>query len=120
MAFDYGIRDVWIVNVGDLKPMELPISYFLDLAYDFEAWGTGAINRIVEYTNRWVEQQFGYALEQETCLGIAQLLGDYTRMNGRCKPEIIYPSTFSPIHYNEAHRVLEQAVMTEKVSWQIR
>lgn len=39
MAFDYGIREVWVVNVGDLKPMELPISYFLDLAYDFEAWG---------------------------------------------------------------------------------
>ncbi|WP_339173179.1 glycosyl hydrolase 115 family protein [Paenibacillus sp. FSL H7-0943] len=116
MAYDYGIRDVWIVNVGDLKPMELPISYFLDLAYDFEAWGTGAINRTVEYTNRWVEQQFGYVLEQETCLGIAQLLGDYIRMNGRRKPEIIYPSTFSPIHYNEAHRVLEQAVMIEKAA----
>jgi len=113
MAFDYGIRDVWIVNVGDLKPMELPISYFLDLAYDFDAWGTGAINRIAEYTNRWVDQQFGYAVEQETSLGIAQLLSDYTRMNGRRKPEITYPSTFSPIHYNEAQRVLKQAIQIE-------
>ncbi|OMD43361.1 glycosyl hydrolase 115 family protein [Paenibacillus odorifer] len=116
MAFDYGIRDVWIVNVGDLKPMELPISYFMDLAYDFEGWGTGAINRTEEYTKRWVEQQFGYALEQETCLGIAQLLSDYTRMNGRRKPEIIYPSTFSPIHYNEAQRVLEQAIRMENAA----
>lgn len=116
MAFDYGIRDVWIVNVGDLKPMELPISYFMELAYDFEAWGTGAINRTVEYTNRWVEQQFGYALEHETCLGIAQLLSEYTRMNGRRKPEIIYPSTFSPIHYNEAQRVLKQAIRMENAA----
>ncbi|OME74543.1 hypothetical protein BSK65_02345 [Paenibacillus odorifer] len=116
MAFDYGIRDVWIVNVGDLKPMELPISYFMELAYDFEAWGTGAINRTEEYTNRWVEQQFGYALEHETCLGIAQLLSEYTRMNGRRKPEIIYPSTFSPIHYNEAQRVLKQAIRMENAA----
>ncbi|MEK5438529.1 MULTISPECIES: glycosyl hydrolase 115 family protein [Paenibacillus] len=116
MAFDYGIRDVWIVNVGDLKPMELPISYFMELAYDFEAWGTGAINRTEEYTKRWVEQQFGYALEHETCLGIAQLLSEYTRMNGRRKPEIIYPSTFSPIHYNEAQRVLKQAIKMENAA----
>lgn len=116
MAFDYGIRDVWIVNVGDLKPMELPISYFMELAYDFEAWGTGAIKRTEEYTKRWVEQQFGYALEHETCLGIAQLLSEYTRMNGRRKPEIIYPSTFSPIHYNEAQRVLKQAIRMENAA----
>lgn len=116
MAFDYGIRDVWIVNVGDLKPMELPISYFLDLAYDFDTWGTGAINRTTEYTRRWVEQQFGYALEKETSLGIAQLLADYTRMNGRRKPEIIYSSTFSPVHYQEAQRVLKQAFMIENAA----
>ena len=35
MAYDYGIRELWIVNVGDLKPMELPLSYFMDLAYDY-------------------------------------------------------------------------------------
>lgn len=116
MAFDYGIRDVWIVNVGDLKPMELPISYFMDLAYDFDTWGTGAINRTTEYTGSWVEQQFGHALENETKLGIAQLLSDYTRMNGRRKPEIIYSTTFSPIHYHEAQRVLEQAVSIENAA----
>lgn len=38
MAYDHGIDDIWIVNVGDLKPMEMNISYFLDLAYDYEAW----------------------------------------------------------------------------------
>ena len=39
IANDYGIDDVWIVNVGDLKPMELYISYFLDLAYNYEYYG---------------------------------------------------------------------------------
>lgn len=113
MAFDYGIRDVWIVNVGDLKPMELPISYFLDLAYDFDAWGTGAINRTAEYTKRWVEQQFRPSLAAETLNGIAQLLSNYTRMNGRRKPEIIRPATFSPVHNHEAQSVLQQALEIE-------
>ncbi|MGN7764344.1 glycosyl hydrolase 115 family protein [Paenibacillus sp. 22594] len=116
MAFDYGIREVWIVNVGDLKPMELPISYFLDLAYDFDTWGTGAINRTSEYTGRWVEQQFGHALEAETLEGIAQILSDYTRMNGRRKPEIITPTTFSLHHYHEAGRVLKQAIELEQAA----
>ncbi|UQZ32813.1 hypothetical protein C2I18_04115 [Paenibacillus sp. PK3_47] len=116
MAFDYGIREVWIVNVGDLKPMELPVSYFLDLAYDFEAWGSGAVNRTAEYTERWVRQQFGAVLDQEAILGVAQLLSDYTRMNGRRKPEIITPSTFSPVHHHEAQTVLGQALRIEKAA----
>ncbi|WP_342565685.1 glycosyl hydrolase 115 family protein [Paenibacillus sp. FSL R7-0345] len=109
MAYDYGIRDIWIVNVGDLKPMELPISYFLDLAYDFDAWGTAAMNKTKEYTERWVRQQFGHAADEAAVHGITGILADYTRMNGRRKPEIIRPDTFSVVHYNEAQRVLHQA-----------
>ena len=45
MAYDYGIRELWIVNVGDLKPMELPLSYFMDLAYDYDTWGAQGLNR---------------------------------------------------------------------------
>lgn len=116
MAFDYGIREVWIVNVGDLKPMELPVSYFLDLAYDFEAWGTRAVNRTAEYTERWTAQQFGHVLDRDAISGVAQVLEDYTRMNGRRKPEIVRPSTFSLIHDQEARRVLHQALMLEEAA----
>lgn len=116
MAFDYGIREVWIVNVGDLKPMELPISYFMDLAYDFDAWGSNAINRTVEYTRRWVEQQFGSSLDAESVDGIAQLLSDYTRMNGRRKPEIIRTSTYSLLNGQEAQRVLQLALKMERAA----
>ena len=44
MAYEFGIRDIWIVNVGDLKPQEFPLSYFMNLAYDFETNGTTAPN----------------------------------------------------------------------------
>src|SRR5690606_29243387 len=86
MAYDYGVRDIWIVNVGDLKPMELPISYFLDLAYDFDTWGTSGINKTQEYIASWARQQFGHVADEETVEGIAQVMADYTRLNGIRKP----------------------------------
>jgi hypothetical protein len=37
-AYEYGIRKLWICNVGDLRPVELPLSYFRDLAFDYDYW----------------------------------------------------------------------------------
>jgi len=56
MAWDYGIKDAWIVNVGDLKFNEVPLAYFMELAYDFEKWGTNAPNSIDQYTGIWLEK----------------------------------------------------------------
>jgi hypothetical protein len=58
LAYEYGIRDLWVVNVGDLRPQELPLSYFLDLAYDFESMGSSAPNGCEAYIRKWVNEQF--------------------------------------------------------------
>ena len=122
MAFDYGVKNIWVVNVGDLKPQELPISYFLDLAYDFDTLGTDGINKTAEYTKQWVKQQFGKVVEQDIFVeqdiidGIATVLSDYTRMNGNRKPEVTFASTYSYINYNEAQRVLTKAIDIENNS----
>ncbi|RZL13751.1 MAG: glycosyl hydrolase, partial [Hymenobacter sp.] len=34
LAYEHDVRQIWVVNVGDLKPMELPISFFLDYAWN--------------------------------------------------------------------------------------
>jgi hypothetical protein len=88
LAHAYGADRVWIVNVGDLKPMELPISFFLDYAWNPEgisADGVGA------YTQRWASQQFGpkYAAD------IADLLAKYAKYNARRKPELLDAATYS-------------------------
>lgn len=114
MAYEYGVRDIWIVNVGDLKPMEFPISYFLDLAYDFDTLGgINGINKTEEYTKKWVSKQFKTIDTEETISGIADVLSSYTRMNGKRKPEVTYPSTYSYTNYNEAQRVLKEAIILE-------
>ncbi len=113
MTYDYGVRDIWIVNVGDLKPMEFPISYFMDLAYDFEAWGTDGLNKTREYTKKWVKQQFGNSAEEELIDGISSVLSDYTKINGSRKPEVTFANTYSCINYNEAQKVLAKAIDLE-------
>ncbi len=95
MAYDYGVRTVWILNVGDLKPMELPLSYFLDLAYDFEKYGTNAPNSCRVYLNNWVEQQFRPAFSALSDREhIAEILASYTKLNTIRKPEVTFPDTF--------------------------
>lgn len=114
LAYDYGIRDLWIVNVGDLKPMELPLSYFMELAYDFEAWGTANPNKTTSFLKDWVKQQFGHTVPENTLFGIAEVLEKYTRLNGTRKPEITYGDTYSVSHYNEGQRVLTEAIKLEE------
>ncbi|MBQ0000558.1 MAG: glycosyl hydrolase 115 family protein [Clostridiales bacterium] len=45
-AYEYGVRNLWIVNVGDVKFNEYPLGYFMELAYDFDRWGSGHQDRI--------------------------------------------------------------------------
>jgi hypothetical protein len=101
LAYQYGAHKIWITNVGDLKPMEFPTEYFLKLAWNPEAWPK---ERIVEYTELWAEREFGKPFAKE----IATLINGYTRHNGRRKPELMAPETYSLLNYGEAERVLTE------------
>lgn len=101
LAHAYGATELWIVNVGDLKPMELPISAFMAQAWNPEAMTLEAMGG---FTRGWAAQQFGEAQADE----IADLLTRYTQYNARRKPELIGPDTFSLIHHDEADRVLAE------------
>jgi hypothetical protein len=62
MAYEYGIREMWIVNVGDIKGNEYPLSFFMDLAYDYTKWGISRLDSAAEYTKQWITVQFGNAI----------------------------------------------------------
>jgi len=113
MAYDYGIRDVWIVNVGDLKFNEVPLAYFLALAYDFEKWGTNAPNSIDEYTSLWTEKTFPLA-DTKVREKIARVLHGYIRMNAMRRPEAQNAGIYHPCHYLEADRMLTLAARIEQ------
>ena len=111
-AYEYGVDDAWIVNVGDLRPMELPISYFMDLAYDFEKYGTSNPNNCDDYLVKWAGEQFAAepVLDGGDIQTIADLLYDYTWINGNCKPETLKSTgdcSYSVLHYNDAAEMLK-------------
>lgn len=98
LAYHYDAKKIWIVNVGDLKPMEYPIEYFLRLAWNPEQWPK---ERIPEYSKLWAEREFGKEHAEE----IAAIMTGYTRHNLRRKPELQDEKIYSQLNYNEADRV---------------
>lgn len=108
MAYDFGIRDLWVVNVGDIATQEFPLAYFLDMAYDFDQWGTNAMNKTDAYTRRWVAQQFGSSCSAEDLQSIHRLLDGYTRIAHNRRPEAMNAGIYHPVHYRETDRLLAE------------
>jgi hypothetical protein len=98
-AWRYGADRLWIVNVGDLKPMEVPTEFFLNYAWNPAAWPA---QRLPDYLTLWATREFGAEHAGE----IAALVEGYARFNGRRKPEQLEPGTFSALHYRESERVV--------------
>ena len=112
-AYDFGIRDIWIVNVGDLKNQELPLSYFMDLAYDYNKYGSSAPGNYAEYLKEWVKKQFN-GLSNEELDTVYEITDGYSRLNNITKPEVLSAETYSLNSYNEARRILNICIDLEK------
>ena len=118
MAYDYGISDIWIVNVGDLKFNEVLLSYFMSLAYDFEKWGTKSINSINNYTSLWLEKTFP-SVDTGTREKMSLILHNFIRMNAMRRPEALNADIYHPCHYNETDRMLALADNIETMNEEV-
>jgi Glycosyl hydrolase family 67 N-terminus. len=98
LAYSHGVDRLWILNVGDLKPMEYPISFFLDMAWNPTQYNA---RNIQQYPLEWCKQQFG----EENAKEAARMLALYTKYNHRVTPELLDDKTFSLDNYNEYERV---------------
>lgn len=87
LAWQRGARALWIVNVGDLKPMEYPLSFFMKQAWNPEAMTPEAL---ATYPAEWASEQFG--AEQGKAIGA--LLTRYSQLAARRKPELIDAGSF--------------------------
>lgn len=92
---------IWILNVGDLKPLEIPINHFMDLAYDTPAW---SYNSVPTWIAAWATREFGSFHASE----ISSVLDRYGMYAARRKYELLDPSFYSVINYNEADAILAQ------------
>ncbi|WP_028965796.1 glycosyl hydrolase 115 family protein [Sphingomonas phyllosphaerae] len=98
LANRYGANQIWIANVGDLKPLELPVEFFIAMA-----WNPAAVSKdlIAGWTLEWAKRQFGADHAAE----IALLASRYAKYNAWRKPEQLSPATYSLENYREAGRV---------------
>ncbi len=101
LAYQYGANEIWIVNVGDIKPMEFPTEFFLDFAWNPENMSA---EKLPDYHKQWAEKQFGPQYANQ----IGDFLNRYTKFNSRRKPELLSPETYSLIHYQEAERIVNE------------
>jgi GH35 family endo-1,4-beta-xylanase len=100
LARQYGADRIWIVNVGHFKGYEFPLEYFMNLAWFRDSLRN---DNILEYTRSWSEKQFGPEYADE----IAEIISKYTKYNGRRKPELLSPTTYSIVNYREAENIVE-------------
>ena len=118
MAYEYGIKDAWIVNVGDLKFHEVPLTYFLALAYDYEKWGYGNKNSYREYVEQWCAKTFP-AADADVQKKIGTVLTEYINMNHLRRPEALNANVYHPCNYNETDRMLARAEALEALSEEV-
>jgi len=103
LTYQHGVDKLWIVNVGDLKPMEYPISFFLDMAWNPNQF---TADNLREHTEKWCAEQFGEKYAKES----ARLIDTYTKYNHRITPELLNDTIYSLENYNEFQQVTSEYV----------
>ena len=88
LTYDYGVDKIWVLNVGDLKPMEYPISLFLDMAWSPFRYSASTL---LDHTRDFCAQQFGEDQADEAC----RILNLLCKYSGRITAEMLDQTTYS-------------------------
>ena len=106
MTYDYNVRNIWVINVGDIKPLEMELNYAMDLAYDMDKWGQH--NTAKEYRKQWLKKQLGGETNcsDDVAEGVADCVADFLKISTYRKPEYVKSTLYSNVNYNEAQNVL--------------
>ncbi|WP_291856936.1 glycosyl hydrolase 115 family protein [Marinilabilia sp.] len=105
LTYDYGVDKLWVVNVGDLKPMEYPISLFMDMAWEPTRY---TADNLMEHPRAFSAQQFGEDQADEA----ARILNLYSKYNGRVTPEMLDRNTYN-LETGEWKKVSDEYIKLE-------
>jgi len=105
LTYSYGVDRLWVLNVGDLKPMEYPITLFLDMAWNPERFN---VSTLKGHTLDFCSQQFG----EEYAAEAARILNLYSKYNGRITPEMLDRHTYN-LHTGEWKQVSDEYLKLE-------
>ena len=88
LAYDFGIQRMWILNVGDLKPMEYPIQLFLDMAWNPKEYN---LQTVTDHTRRF----FSSVLSGSDAEEAADIYNRNCQFMARVTPEMLDASTYN-------------------------
>ena len=88
LAYKSGIDRIWIINVGDLKPKEMPIDFIMRYAWNPDAIQPGDEQAWLEGFTRNI---FGEEFAKET----ADIIAKYSKYNLWRKPEVQVPGIYN-------------------------
>ena len=92
LAYNGGIQKLWILNVGDLKPMEYPIQLFMDMAWDPTKYH---VDNLLDHTRDFCAESFG---KDQACEA-TQLLNLVSKYNGRITSEMLDAKTYTTTEF---------------------
>lgn len=87
-AYTFGVRKIWVFNVGDIKPAEKEISFAMDLAWRVDRWKP---ENACRYIRQWATETFGKEFADE----IADLQDGYYRLQASGKDSHVYFVNYS-------------------------
>ena len=105
LTYQYGVDKLWVLNVGDLKPMEYPITFFMDFAWNPKRYDA---DNLLEHPRKFCAQQFGESQADEA----ARILNLYSQYAGRVTAEMLDASTYN-IETGEFKQVCDEFVRLE-------
>lgn len=88
LTYDYGVDRLWVLNVGDLKPMEYPITLFLDMAWNPHA---NSAADLMNHPRQFFAQQLGQAYADEA----ARIFNLLCKYNGQVTPEMLNAHSYT-------------------------
>ena len=92
LAYDHGIQRMWILNVGDLKPMEYPIQLFMDMAWNPKEYTQ---QNVTEHTKRFFREVLGGETAERTIAEVAAVYNRNCQYMARVTPEMLDAKTYN-------------------------
>ena len=105
LAYDHGIQRMWILNVGDLKPMEYPITLFMDMAWNPKEYTQ---QTVTDHTCRF----FGSFLDDAIAKEAASIYNRNCQYMARVTPEMLDARTYN-LQTGEWRRVADDYARLE-------
>ena len=101
LAYARDAKKIWVVNVGDIKPYEIPISHWFDIAYDIDAYDETSVPTWIE---NWATRNF----DEKHAETISEIVDKYGHLSNMRKYEWVEPGSYSIISYEEADKLQAQ------------